>query len=105
MRDPPVPIPNTEVKPHRAESTWLATAREDRSPPDSKFKEAYPMDMLLFFLSIAGYNMKQRRCLNPGENESVNAETARADKMSLDVTGWMCDTGTVFTVASRPACI
>ena len=32
---PPVPIPNTEVKPFSAESTWLDTAREDRSPPDS----------------------------------------------------------------------
>ena len=33
MRVPPVPIPNTEVKPHRAESTWRATAWEDRSSP------------------------------------------------------------------------
>ena len=31
---PPVPIPNTEVKPFSAESTWLDTAREHRSPPD-----------------------------------------------------------------------
>ena len=35
LRDPPVPIPNTEVKPQHADSTWLATAREGRSPPDS----------------------------------------------------------------------
>ena len=34
-RDPPVPIPNTEVKPLRADGTWLETARESRSPPDS----------------------------------------------------------------------
>ena len=33
---PPVPIPNTEVKPLRAEGTWLDTAREIRSPPESK---------------------------------------------------------------------
>ena len=31
----PVPIPNTEVKLPRADNTWLATAREDRSLPDS----------------------------------------------------------------------
>ena len=31
----PVPIPNTEVKPLSAERTWLDTAREHRSPPDS----------------------------------------------------------------------
>ena len=34
---PPVPIPNTEVKLSSAESTWLDTAREDRSLPDSIF--------------------------------------------------------------------
>ena len=27
---PPVPIPNTEVKPLNAENTWWETAREDR---------------------------------------------------------------------------
>ena len=32
---PPVPIPNTEVKPFSADGTWLVTARESRSPPDS----------------------------------------------------------------------
>ena len=31
----PVPIPNTEVKPFSADGTWLVTARESRSPPDS----------------------------------------------------------------------
>ena len=30
---PPVPIPNTAVKLSSAESTWLDTAREDRSLP------------------------------------------------------------------------
>ena len=33
---PPVPIPNTEVKPFSADGTWLETARESRSPPDSR---------------------------------------------------------------------
>ena len=32
---PPVPIPNTAVKLFCAESTWLDTAREDRSLPDA----------------------------------------------------------------------
>ena len=35
LRDPPVPIPNTEVKPQHADGTWLETARESRSSPDS----------------------------------------------------------------------
>jgi hypothetical protein len=32
--DPPVPIPNTEVKLSSAENTWGANPWEDRSPPD-----------------------------------------------------------------------
>ena len=34
LRDPPVPIPNTEVKPQHADGTWLETARESRTSPD-----------------------------------------------------------------------
>ena len=37
---PPVPIPNTEVKTFSADGTWLDTARESRSPPDSKGKRS-----------------------------------------------------------------
>ena len=37
-RVPPVPIPNTEVKPFSADGTWLETARESRSLPDSNKK-------------------------------------------------------------------
>ena len=40
-RDPPVPIPNTEVKPFSADGTWLETARESRSLPDSMKKETW----------------------------------------------------------------
>ena len=32
--EPPVPIPNTEVKLMCVENTWLATAWEDRSMPE-----------------------------------------------------------------------
>ena len=38
-RVPPVPIPNTEVKPLSADGTWLETARESRTPPDPFYKE------------------------------------------------------------------
>ena len=37
---PPVPIPNTEVKPFSADGTWLETARESRSLPDPKKNKA-----------------------------------------------------------------
>ena len=36
LRVPPVPIPNTEVKPQHADGTWLETARESRSLPHFK---------------------------------------------------------------------
>ena len=32
---PPVPIPNTEVKPFSADGTWLDTAWESRTLPES----------------------------------------------------------------------
>ena len=35
----PVPIPNTEVKPLSADGTWLDTARESRSLPDSNIPQ------------------------------------------------------------------
>ena len=43
---PPVPIPNTEVKPIRAEDTWRMTAWENRSVPvqnmdDSRWGHPY----------------------------------------------------------------
>ena len=52
MRDPPVPIPNTEVKPHRAESTWLETAREDRKSLINEKKKVYRVVGLFLFVSL-----------------------------------------------------
>ena len=46
---PPVPIPNTEVKLIRAESTWLDTAREDMSMPVSKTKNSFIRMSFLFY--------------------------------------------------------
>ena len=37
-RDPPVPMPNTEVKPFSADGTWLETTWESRTLPDSTKK-------------------------------------------------------------------
>ena len=41
LRVPPVPIPNTEVKPQHADGTWLETARESRSLPHSNSRSAF----------------------------------------------------------------
>ena len=53
---PPVPIPNTEVKPFSADGTWLVTARESRSPPDSmkSFERMTSFFVLDFLLSPTG---------------------------------------------------
>ena len=47
-RDPPVPIPNTEVKPFSADGTWLETARESRTLPDSKERDSAIAESLFF---------------------------------------------------------
>ena len=39
--EPPVPIPNTEVKPFSADGTWLETARESRTLPDPMKKNRF----------------------------------------------------------------
>ena len=41
-RDPPVPIPNTEVKPFSADGTWLETIWESRTLPDSMKRKTCP---------------------------------------------------------------
>ena len=51
-RDPPVPIPNTEVKPLSADGTWLETARESRSSPDSIKGVSHETDTFFIFLNI-----------------------------------------------------
>ena len=48
--DPPVPIPNTEVKLICVENTWLATAREDRKTPTLCI---HPLGCFAIFSSIA----------------------------------------------------
>ena len=48
---PPVPIPNTEVKPQHADGTWLETARESRSLPHSLSPLAVMQAGLFFNLS------------------------------------------------------
>ena len=64
LRVPPVPIPNTEVKPQHAESTWLETAREDRSPPDSIQDTSQDVSFLIIFCGyiLTVYCIKDGYC-------------------------------------------
>ena len=48
-RDPPVPMPNTEVKPFSADGTWLETTWESRTLPDSMKKRTHPLRGGFFF--------------------------------------------------------
>lgn len=45
--DPPVPIPNTEVKPYSADDTKRATAWESRTLPDRGEERDLPRRMIL----------------------------------------------------------
>ena len=47
-RVPPVPIPNTEVKPFSADGTWLETARESRTLPDPKERSSADAGLLFY---------------------------------------------------------
>ena len=49
-KDPPVLIPNTEVKLLIVENTWLATVREDRTLPDNK--KTHPQGCAFFSGSV-----------------------------------------------------
>ena len=57
-RVPPVPIPNTEVKPFSADGTWLETARESRSLPDPTKKRPHRSGV---FSCVPG------KCSSPGQ--------------------------------------
>ena len=48
-RDPPVPIPNTEVKPFSADGTWLETTWESRTLPDSMKRKTCPWGWVFSF--------------------------------------------------------
>src|SRR3954449_5931522 len=53
----PLPIPNRAVKPHSADGTWLARARESRSPPVYLHMRAVPFSgrPFLFGMRFVGF--------------------------------------------------
>ena len=53
-RDPPVLIPNTEVKPLNAGSTWLDPAREIMKPPDINARLAQSVEHAAVNRSVVG---------------------------------------------------
>ena len=53
---PPVPIPNTEVKPFSADGTWLETTWESRTLPDSMKKELTPYRAGSFLFHLIIYD-------------------------------------------------
>ena len=71
MRVPPVPIPNTEVKPHRAESTWRATAWEDRSSPGF-FMPALLLYSAGVFLVLVGRKLREEHVMCVGGEDVLS---------------------------------
>ena len=73
-RDPPVPIPNTEVKPLSADGTWLATARESRTSPGSRERRCWRSEEA----SPTSYSprwMWDQRMGNGWRGRTANADT------------------------------
>ena len=69
-RDPPVPIPNTEVKPFSADGTWLETTWESKTLPDSMEKGLTPNGWAFFLFHLQRPNapvefdeVRERTCL------------------------------------------
>ena len=56
IEDPPVPIPNTEVKLNCVDGTWRVTARESRTLPDYFFfyNKYSSIENAIFFHSSVG---------------------------------------------------
>ena len=63
--EPPVPIPNTEVKPFSADGTWLATARESKTLPDPKKKNRIRDERFFFCFGCVGVGGRLHRVWVP----------------------------------------
>ena len=46
--EPPVPMPNTEVKLFNVDGTWRETARESRKLPEPSFRKEMIMRVIIF---------------------------------------------------------
>ena len=101
-RDPPVPIPNTEVKPPRADGTWLETARESRSLPESTRER--DRDSVSFPLSyIRGKGDPEGAGERPGGREARWARVPmKACRIPREDTEPGTDAGEARTRAKRP---
>ena len=71
-REPPVPIPNTEVKPVSADGTWGGIPWESRSPPGIKSRRAarLPLAALLKLKDICERPIRSyelRKPFRPGQ--------------------------------------
>ena len=68
---PPVPIPNTEVKPQHADSTWVATPREGRSSPDSiSFGVSIDAPFFVAWFRLLCYNDSSKQTLEVNKYEA-----------------------------------
>ena len=70
LKDPPVLIPNTEVKLQRAESTCRVTCREDRSLPHSTDTVHFERCFLFYLFIIKYFRLAE---LNESKRKNVRA--------------------------------
>ena len=80
-RVPPVPIPNTEVKPLSADGTWLETARESRTPPDPISRKRAEQVLFLESFQSAKSTEKERQKQEPQRRQSGNKEETKQSRI------------------------
>ena len=87
-RAPPVPIPNTEVKPPNADGTELGTAWESRKLPGSKRSgrnESFSRSQNIRKNGVASgsrarrASVRQKRCAKPGREPKPSVKVPEAD--------------------------
>ena len=96
-RDPPVPMPNTEVKPFSADGTWLETTWESRTLPDSMKKGLTPYGVGSFFIPSATFLLSG--CLQSMCDIVLGAEIERALRAVQRDEGWNCKGAHSATIA------
>ncbi len=83
--DPPVPIPNTEVKRHSAHDTAPARVWENRSPPGDYFDENAHSNVSVFLFNVLNFDncFQDLGKANFDSSEYVFIDILRALKFSF----------------------
>ena len=103
-RDPPVPIPNTEVKPFSADGTWLETTWESRTLPDSMKKELTPYGVGSFLFHLQRSSPKSSLTERSTYLVRISAPAPCGRNRGADITWESQKRNALFFRLPRPMC-